>query len=193
MRHVKALLPGKSQPPKNERADLITYRWDGDEDATHPSEHNSVTITSPKGDNLRKGRKFHLEDRLLNRRKEVEKGNAGPWTILQERRATQPRSDGSMHSPAFFQPVPYWGVSQMPYGYYGMSGAACGTVGGSLVQPEQERESIGDIPTDLAAIVADNTSTGCGSNCGSACGSGGGSGGDGSGCSGGGCGGGGCS
>jgi len=96
MRHVKAILPRKSQPPKNERADLITYRWDGDEDATHPSEHNSVTITSPKGDNLRRGRECHLEDRLLNRRKEVEKGNAGPWTILQERRATQPRSDGSM-------------------------------------------------------------------------------------------------
>ncbi|KAH7101531.1 hypothetical protein BKA62DRAFT_179183 [Auriculariales sp. MPI-PUGE-AT-0066] len=49
---IKSLLPGGSskksdpaslQQPKNKRPDLVTLA-DGDEDATHPSEHNSVVV-----------------------------------------------------------------------------------------------------------------------------------------------------
>ncbi|KAH7101530.1 hypothetical protein BKA62DRAFT_703261 [Auriculariales sp. MPI-PUGE-AT-0066] len=142
IRGLKSLLPGSSkqpdnpgtlqQQPKNKRPDLVTLA-DGDEDATHPSDHNSVVIQGT-GQAAKQANRRMRHDVLLDKRaKQVELGKADPWAVLQQRRAMRRREEEAAHDAAFYYPMGYWGVAPFPYGYYGYGGAACGSGGGAVM------------------------------------------------------------
>ncbi|KAH7093904.1 hypothetical protein BKA62DRAFT_775752 [Auriculariales sp. MPI-PUGE-AT-0066] len=138
VRSVKALLPGLSRrsssappAPNNPRPDLISSEDDGDEYASHPSDHNGVVVTNDWQLKDQRGQRQERRTILLERRaRDVQKGRADPWAELQQRRAGL---QGLSHDPAFFRTIKYWGVSTDLYGDYGFGGAACGLNDGATM------------------------------------------------------------
>lgn len=102
---------------KNPRPDLISVD-DGDADATHPSEHNSVVVVRhPLSENSRKMREKTLQKRKKEMLKIIEKGKyKDEWERLRFERALanerkQKRAgDRRGHDDAFMAVVPYWGM-----------------------------------------------------------------------------------
>ncbi|KAH7101533.1 hypothetical protein BKA62DRAFT_770548 [Auriculariales sp. MPI-PUGE-AT-0066] len=117
--------------PKNKRPDLITADH-GDQDATHPSEHNSVVAQDSSLRERQTASRTKHDESLARRQKHVTKGKADAWTVLQHRR-------GEKHEEAFSKPVSYWGVSPQPYGNFGFGGASCGSGNGSVVASQDGR------------------------------------------------------
>lgn len=102
---------------KNPRPDLISVD-DGDADATHPSEHNSVLVVRhPLSEYSRKLREKKLQKRKKEMLKIIEKGKyKDEWERLRFERALanerkQKRAgDRRGHDDAFMAVVPYWGM-----------------------------------------------------------------------------------
>ncbi|KAG9048661.1 hypothetical protein FS837_012289 [Tulasnella sp. UAMH 9824] len=99
------------KPFENARPDLISPS-DDDADQTHPSDHSAVAIINPAEANTAQAqvRRRELAKREKELEKGVEKGKAGQWSEVMQKRATD-------HAPSFLCPVHY-GISE-PFGKFG--------------------------------------------------------------------------
>ncbi|KAG8971606.1 hypothetical protein FRC05_010952 [Tulasnella sp. 425] len=92
-------------PFENTRPDLISPS-DGVADQTHPSDHHAVAILNPGERNMAQAqvRRQELAKRAKELEKGVDKGKAGQWSKVMQKRAA------ADHTPSFLCPVQY-GVS----------------------------------------------------------------------------------
>ncbi|KAG8982677.1 hypothetical protein FRB90_006634, partial [Tulasnella sp. 427] len=123
------LAKGKSRaslekPFENTRPDLISPS-DDVADQTHPSDHFAVAILNPGEANMAQAqvRRRELAQRAKELDKSVEKGKAGQWSELVQKRVAE-------HTPSFLCPVHY-GISD-PFGKFGQGD--CTALSGGGVQ-----------------------------------------------------------
>ena len=114
----KSAKPGKSTEFRNERPDLVSAEEEG-ADATHPSEHNSVTVIGyAYGEMRKKSRTEEIQRRVRDatrqHQKNEEKQGATTWTDIQIRNR---QKGGEGHTEAYSTAYTY--DSLRPFGDYG--------------------------------------------------------------------------
>ena len=104
---------GALQQLLNDKTSVSSPSLEASPEGTHPSDHNSVILVDNANTAAsRRVREAAKRARMQQCDKDVAKGHADSWAVIQKRRQLE-------HEQAFLRPIPYWGVSDPYFGLYG--------------------------------------------------------------------------